>query len=77
MIALLSGFSDELLKLSADMTPSQPVMTDQRTFSGISSQVNSRQGAKKLLPTSIGHMATRTGAPPPRTTPPGMQQEAR
>lgn len=74
---VLDGFADELGKLAADLTPSQPVMTDQRSFGGISGQVTSSQGAKKILPGTIGHMATRAGSPPPRTTPPNMLREAR
>lgn len=76
MDALLSGFADELEKLAADMTPSQPVMTDQRAFGGVSSQTHSASGVKRKLPTSIGHMATRVGSPVPRTTPPNMLREA-
>lgn len=73
---LLHAFADEVAKLAADLTPSQPIMSDQGAFGGISSQVNSRSGVKKLLPNSVGHMATRTGAPPARTTPPKMHREA-
>ena len=77
MTAIFKGFADEFMKLAADMTPSQPVMTDQRAFAGVSSQMNSRTGIKALLPTSAGHLATRTGSSPPRTTPSNMLREAR
>jgi len=75
MDVLLSGFCDEVCKLAADLTPSPPAMTDQKSFAGVSSQVNS-SGIKKLLPTSIGALTPRMAAPPPRTTPPKMQQQA-
>jgi len=75
-VNVLSGFADELIKLAADLTPSQPVMTDQRTFGGVAGQVHNSSGVKKLLPNSIGHMATRAGSPPPRTTPGNLLREA-
>ncbi|KKL57235.1 hypothetical protein LCGC14_2237430 [marine sediment metagenome] len=75
--ALLAGFSDEVLKLAADLTPSQPA-ADQNSFAGVQNRLHSRTGVRKLLPSAIGNMVTRAGAPPPRTTPitpPQMRQD--